>query len=106
MEEVTLHADVKKVPLDKGLRISVTGSDRTLQAIQRMIPAHVQDINGLYSWSVQAKALPDGEEMTVTGDTPADAQKIRGLGFMGIMVLGTHQMHHLAIAKAEMMHVH
>lgn len=106
MDELTLHADAKKEPIEKGLRISVTGGGRTLEAIQRMIPAHVQDINGLYGWSVQAKAVPDGEELTVTGTSTADEQKIRALGFMGIMTLGTHQMHHLAMVKGEMMHTH
>ncbi len=105
MDEVTLHADAKKEPIEKGLRILVTGSGRTLEAIQRMIPAHAQDINGLYGWSVQARAVPDGEELTITGTGTADEQKIRALGFMGIMVLGTHEMHHLAMAKGEMMHM-
>ena len=105
MDELTLHADAKKEPIEKGLRILVTGSGRTLEAIQRMVPAHAQDINGLYGWSVQAKAVPDGEELTVTGSITADEQKIRALGFMGIMVLGTHQMHHLALAKGEMTHM-
>ena len=101
----TLHADAKKEPVKNGLRILVTGSGRTREAIQRMVPMHAQDINGLYGWSVQAKALPDGEELTVTGNSSADEQKIRALGFMGVMVLGSHQMHHLAIAKGEMMHM-
>jgi hypothetical protein len=105
MNELTLHADAKKEPIEKGLRILVTGSGRTLEAIQRVVPAHAQDINGIYGWSVQAKAVPDGEELTVTGNGPTDEQKIRALGFMGIMVLGTHQMHHLAMAKGEMMHM-
>jgi cation transport ATPase len=29
------------------LEITVTGSDRTLAAIQRMVPAHAREINGL-----------------------------------------------------------
>jgi hypothetical protein len=105
MDELTLHADAKKEPVEYGLRILVTGSGRTLAAIQRMVPAHAQDINGLYGWSVQAKAVPEGEELTVTGKSTTDEQKIRALGFMGIMVLGTHQMHHLAMAKGEMTHM-
>jgi len=105
MDELTLHADAKKEPIENGLRILVTGSGRTLEAIQRMVPAHAQDINGLYGWSVQAKVVPDGEDLTVTSNSAADEQKIRALGFMGVMVLGTHQMHHLAIAKGEMMHM-
>ena len=105
MDELTLHAEAKKAPIENGLRVLVTGGGRTIEAIQRMVPAHAQDINGLYGWSVQAKTIPDGEELTVTGNSAADEQKIRALGFMGIMVLGTHQMHHLAIAKGEMMHM-
>ena len=105
MDEVTLHADTKKEPLENGLRSLVTGSGRTLEAIQRMVPAHAQDINGLYGWSVTAQAIPEGEELAVRGNSTADEQKIRALGFMGIMVLGTHQMHHLAMAKGEMLHM-
>lgn len=59
----------------------------------------------LYGWSVQVKAVPEGEELIVTGKGVAEEQKIRSLGSMGIMVQGAHQMHHLAIAKGEMMHV-
>jgi hypothetical protein len=33
-------------------------------------------------------------------------QKIRALGFMGVMVLGLHQPHHLAMAKGEPMQMH
>ena len=105
MNEVVMRAGVRKQALDNGLLIDVTGSGRTLEAIRRMIPAHAQDINGLFGWSVQAKALPDGEALTVTSANPADVQKIRGLGFLGILSLGTHQLHHLEMAKGEMMHM-
>jgi hypothetical protein len=105
MDEVTMRADAQKTPTENGLRIAVTGGGRTLEAIQRMLPAHAHDINGLYGWTVQAKAIPSGEELTITAGNAADAQKIRGLGFMGIMVLGTHQMHHLAKAKGEPMNM-
>ena len=105
MDEVTMRANAQKEPVENGLRIKVTGSGRTLEAIQRMIPAHAKDINGLYGWTVQAEAIANGEELTVTATNAADVQKIRALGFMGIMVQGTHQMHHLAMAKGEPMHM-
>jgi hypothetical protein len=104
MDEVTMRAAVQKDPIDHGLRMTVTGDGRALEAIQRMLPAHAQDIDGLHGWTVRAKVLPNGEELTVTGASDADATKIRALGFMGVMTLGTHQMHHLAMAKGEMMH--
>jgi len=106
MDEVTMRATVQKEQIDHGLRMTVTGDGRTLEAIQRMLPAHAQDMNGLEGWTVQAKAIPNGEELTVTAANEADVTKIRALGFMGIMTLGTHQMHHLAMAKGEFMHTH
>ena len=39
MNEVTLKADAAPKQIDGGLEIAVTGSGRTLVAIQRMIPA-------------------------------------------------------------------
>jgi hypothetical protein len=107
MDEVTMRAGAQKEPIDNGLRIKVTGSDRTLEAIQRMVPQHARDIDGMYGWTVRTTTLPNGVELTVTASNPADVQKIRALGFMGIMVQGGHhQMHHLAMAKGEAMHMH
>jgi hypothetical protein len=107
MDEVTMRATAQKEPIENGLRIKVTGSDRTLEAIQRMLPEHARDIDGMYGWTVRTTALPNGVELTVTASNPADVQKINALGFMGIMVQGSHhQMHHLAMAKGEPMHIH
>src|SRR5271167_3406497 len=46
MSEVTLKADAAAKPIEGGLEIAVTGSGRAL-AIQRMIPAYAQTVNGL-----------------------------------------------------------
>ena len=107
MDEVTLRATAQKATIENGLRIKVTGSDRTLEAIQRMLPEHARDIDGMNGWTGRATALPNGVELTVTAGNSAEVQKIRALGFMGIMVQGSHhQMHHLAMAKGEMIHMH
>jgi hypothetical protein len=106
MDEVTMRATAQKEPIENGLRIKVIGSDRTLEAIQRMVPEHARDIDGMYGWTVRTTILSNGVELTAATNNPADVQKIRALGFMGIMVLGTHQMHHLAMAKGEMMDMH
>lgn len=107
MDEVTMRATAQKEQIENGLRIKVTGSGRTLEAIQRMVPEHASDIDGMYDWTVRATTIPSGVELTVTAGTPADIRQIRALGFMGVMVQGSHhQMHHLAMAKGEMMHLH
>jgi hypothetical protein len=107
MNEVTLKADAAATPIDGGLEIAVTGSGRTLAAIQRMVPAHAQEINGLHGWAAQTAPLPNGVLLTVTATDPKEVPHIRGLGFIGILVSGMHhQPHHLAMAKGEAIHSH
>jgi hypothetical protein len=106
MNEVTLNAKALPKPVDGGLEIAVTGTGRTIEAIQRMVPAHARFIahNHPNGWSAKAPTLPDGVLLTVTSSDPKEVQHIRGLGFIGIMVSGHHhRRHHLAMARGEMM---
>jgi len=105
MNEVTLRAKARTEPVERGVRIEVTGIGRTLEAIRRMVPAHARELNGLNGWSVTASPAADGVVLTATSSDPAEAVKIRSLGFAGIMVHGAHhQPHHLAIAKGAFRH--
>ena len=107
MNEVTLKAEAAPKQIDGGLEIAVTGSGRTLIAIQRMIPAYAQMANGHDGWSAKASELPNGELLTVTAASPKEVQHIRGLGFIGLLASGSwHQPHHLAMAKGEFDHEH
>jgi hypothetical protein len=107
MNEVTLRADAAATPVAGGLAIAITGSGRTLAAIQRMVPAHAQEIDGLNHWRTTTAALANGVSLTVTSDDPKEVQKIRGLGFIGILVTGSHHKpHHLAMARGEFPHAH
>src|SRR6516165_680806 len=107
MNEVTLKADADAKTVDGGLEMTITGAGRTLVAIQRMIPAYAQHVNGLNGWTAKASSLPNGELLTVTATDPKEIQHIRGLGFIGLLVSGSmHQPHHLAMAKGEFDHEH
>jgi hypothetical protein len=107
MNEVTLKADAEPKEINGGLERAVTGSGRTLVAIQRMIPAWVEMANGYDGWTAKAAPLPNGERLTVTATNPKETQHIRGLGFIGLLVSGPwHQPHHLAMAKGEFDHGH
>jgi hypothetical protein len=107
MNEVTLKADASANPIDGGLEIAVTGNGRTLAAIQRMVPAHARELNRMNGWSAHTKLLPDGVLLTVTASDPAQVRHIRGLGFIGLLVSGSHhQPHHLGMAKGEFPHHH
>ena len=107
MNEVTLKANAVAKRIDDGLEIAITGEGRTVAAIQRMVPAHAQQLNQMNGWSARTELLPDGVLLTVTSDDPQQVQHIRGLGFIGLLVSGSHhQMHHLAMAKGEFSHQH
>ena len=107
MNEVTLRAGAASTVVDGGVAIKVTGTGRTLPAIQRMVPAHAKEIDGLDGWTAKAEPIADGVLMTVTARDPKQVARIRGLGFGGILVTGSHHpVHHLAIAKGELPHSH
>jgi hypothetical protein len=107
MNQVTLNAEVVSKPVDDGIVVIVTGAGRTAKAIQRMVPAHAQEIENshLNGWSAKTEPLADGVVLTVTSSDPQQAKRLRGLGFIGIMVSGSHhQPHHLGMAKGEFVH--
>lgn len=107
MNEVTLNANAAAKPIDGGVEIAVTGSGRTLAAIQSMVPAHAREINGLNGWSARTEPLANGVLLTVTTKDTKEEKHIRGLGFIGILASGSHhQPHHLAMAKGELSHGH
>ena len=102
MNEVTLHAAAAQRALDNGIEITVTGEGRTLDAIKRMVPAHVAELREI-GWNAKADELPNGVKLTVMATDSQPLTKLKALGFMGIMVQGSHhQPHHLMMAKGEM----
>ena len=104
MDEVTMRARASERMLDNGIEITVTGEGRTLDAIKRMIPAHTRELAAI-GWSASTQDLPNGVKLVVTTSDPQQVVKLKGLGFMGIMVQGAHhQPHHLMMAKGEFAH--
>lgn len=105
MDNVTLHARVAERDSPGGARFEATSDDPAVTAsIRAMVRAHVATMNGVEGWTMSAEEIPGGSALTVTG---ADAQKIRALGFIGVLTVGAHhQAHHLAIATGDAMHGH
>lgn len=104
MDRVTLdaHAVVRRIP--GGIRATVSGTGRTLVAIQRLLPEEAMHLNRMRGWQVTAAREPDGVILTVTTGDPNQVAMIRGLGFAGILASGNfHPMHHLEIARGEPM---
>ena len=105
MDEVMLRAVARVEPLPGGIVAEVTGDSRTRDAIRRMVPAHAAELDRMAGWDARAEPSPEGVRLVVTGDDVASADRIRGLGFFGLMATGGHhQAHHLAIARGERPH--
>ena len=98
MDEVTLHAAATTRVFDTGIEFTVTGEGRTVEAIKRMVPAHVKELHEI-GWSAKSDDLPNGVRLTILASDAQPLTKLKALGFMGIMVQGGHhQPHHLMMA--------
>ena len=80
MNEVTLRAAAAQRMLDNGIEITVTGEGRTLEAIKRMVPAHVNELHEI-GWSAKSEDLPNGVKLTVLASEAQPLAKLKALGF-------------------------
>jgi hypothetical protein len=104
MNEVTLHAAATPRLFDNGIEFTVTGEGRTLEAIKRMVPAHVKELHET-GWNAKTDELPNGVKLTVMASDAQPLTRLKALGFIGIMVQGGHhQPHHLMMAKGQLVH--
>ncbi len=105
MDNVTLRARVRSHEVDGGARFEATSEDAGVTgSIRAMVPAHAATMDGVEGWTMRAEEIPGGAALTVTG---ADPERIRALGFIGIMTVGMHhQAHHLALATGHTPHAH
>jgi hypothetical protein len=103
MDDLTLRAVVQASPTAGGLVMTVTGEGRVREAIRRMLPAHAPMLERAGPWRAAVTPVEGGVRFSVTARDPADAAtlaRIRGLGFIGLMVQGAHHAeHHLLIAR-------
>ncbi|MEE9375802.1 MAG: hypothetical protein V3V04_05655 [Rhizobiaceae bacterium] len=108
MDEVSLRAKAEANILGNSITFTVTGSGRTKQAIQAMIPAHAGVLPSITPWKATAKTMENGAILTVSASSADELQKLAALGFFGVMATGAHhQAHHLAMAKGDQdVHAH
>ena len=99
MNKVTLSAVVKSEAIAGGMRFTVSGEGFVRDSIRRMVTAHAATMNDANGWTFAAEEISNGAVLTVRVPVK-DAEKLRGLGFFGVMTRGMHhQQHHLMIAR-------
>lgn len=113
MERVTNESTARTRAVPGGFVATVTGDGRTALAIQRMVTSHAHALAADSTLGVAAsvRSLARGAELTVTARDTSDARavaRLRGLGFYGVLTLGSHHdPHHMALARGEAMeHMH
>lgn len=101
MDLLTTEVEVDVIQRTEGARFEIRGTQRVLEAISAMVPAHAPFLSAETGWNVSTEELEDGVALIVDGD----AAQIQGLGFFGLMTIGAHhQEHHLMLAKGAAPH--
>ena len=86
---------IKRNPIEKGLMVSVKPTTkRATHALERVFDAHPPMLKKETGWSMQVHSKGDHYKLRVTTDNPEEVNKIRGLGYIGIMAYGVHHQNH------------
>jgi hypothetical protein len=103
MDNVTLRAQVRTTSLPNGAKFTVTGDGPVVGSIQRMTSSHFAQPDFNKAWTMHVERIANGADVTVVSSNRGDAAKINGLGFFGILTMGSHhQPHHLMMAEGGM----
>ena len=103
MDNVTLRAKIGYQPQGNGEIVHVTGDGDVRDSIRRMVDMHVRMAGTTKDWSMKAHDTDNGVDVSIVATSPSAMQKIRALGFIGMMSDGMHhQMHHWMLATGAM----
>jgi hypothetical protein len=105
MDNVTMRAAVSKTKLANGALFHVTGEGPVIGSIQRMTASHFAQPDFGKPWTMHVEPTATGADVTVISSNAQDTAQIYGLGFFGILTMGSHhQPHHLMMARGMMHH--
>lgn len=96
MNEFTLNVrQVKSKPIPKGVELVIEPETRRAKAaLARALSAHPAMVRQEAGWDMKVEPEGRGYRLRVTDPTGKAADKIRGLGYIGVMALGNHHQHH------------
>ena len=105
MDEVTMRAAVTQRSVPGGFEADVTGAEKTMGAIRRMLGSHTKMLSQGTTYRATTTEIAGGARLTVLAADARDTAlvtRIRGLGFAGIITEGDHHVrHHIAIARGD-----
>jgi hypothetical protein len=104
MEDMVSNVKVlSQTPIDYGMVAVVKPTtNRASEALKRIFMAHPQMLKSESGFDMKVGFDYGQYTLTTTTSNPADVDKIRGLGYIGLMAFGSHhQAHHVSIAKGH-----
>jgi len=101
--------DVKVIsqkPVKHGLKVIMRPTTRrAARALPRVFKAHPAQLQRETGWRMVVKKSSRRYILTITSQKAEDVNKIRGLGYIGVMAYGSHhQVHHWAMPTGSNPH--
>jgi len=95
---------ISQEPIDNGVAIQVQPeSERAVTALKHLFSMHPMMLKSEKGWDMTAKQTGSKWDITCTTKNKSEVEKIRGLGYIGLLTEGAHhQMHHWMIATGSM----
>ena len=100
-EEVTV---LEKTPITKGVKVTIhPNSERAKEALPKLFGMHPRMLKQEKGWDMSAQQDGENWVITCTTEKEADVNKIRALGYIGLLAEGSHhQLHHWMVATNHM----
>lgn len=100
-EEVSV---ISKEPVENGVLIKVKPqTHRAAEALKRLFQMHPAMLKSEKGWDMETEQNDDQWTITVTTKNASEVEKIRALGYIGLLAEGAHhQLHHWMIATGKM----
>lgn len=91
----------ENIPMGTKVRIRAQTA-RAKPALKRLFSMHPAMIKKELGWDMKAEQADSEWIVTCTTDNPSEVEKIRGLGYIGLLAEGAHhQLHHWMIASGQ-----
>lgn len=89
--------------IENGIEITVRATlPAAIPSLDRAFNDHPKILKTETGWDMTAAKDKDKYKLRVTTGDPAQVDKVRGLGYIGIMAMGNHHLlHHWALAKGQ-----
>jgi hypothetical protein len=107
MHRVAVHATVEEnTPIQNGLRLTVRPTtEAARESLTRVLDAHPHMLRQETGWTMEVENAGDEYVLRTTTDDPAEVDKIRALGYMGLLAYGSHhQRHHWHLVRGRHPH--